>query len=251
METNKKCDHYNRNCLLLSPCCNKIYECRICHDIEMYDNELDINKQHKMINSEVKIMICKQCNTQQNFSKYCEKCNLCMGNYFCEICKFVDNNDNQKYFHCQECGICRRGDQSEYKHCNTCNRCFGLGHFDNDKYEHKQFNDKCPICFDELFDSIYNCCPMNCGHMIHTKCLDEYIKSNLQCPLCCKSIINIDNEQLLKYKNSIESHPIPDDYKDKKVNILCNDCNIKSNVNWHYISMFCPHCNSFNTKEII
>jgi uncharacterized CHY-type Zn-finger protein len=26
------CTHYNRNCSFISPCCNKIYGCRHCHD---------------------------------------------------------------------------------------------------------------------------------------------------------------------------------------------------------------------------
>ena len=26
------CEHYNRQCMILSPCCDKWYSCRLCHD---------------------------------------------------------------------------------------------------------------------------------------------------------------------------------------------------------------------------
>ena len=47
------CSHYDRECMILSPCCHKWYSCRLCHD-EEEDHNIDrytINK-----------MKCKLCN---------------------------------------------------------------------------------------------------------------------------------------------------------------------------------------------
>ena len=38
-----ECNHYNRLCYIVAECCNKIYSCRLCHDLEMYDWQ----KEHK------------------------------------------------------------------------------------------------------------------------------------------------------------------------------------------------------------
>ena len=35
------CDHYNRNCNIISPCCGNQYSCRLCHDIK--ENYANIN----------------------------------------------------------------------------------------------------------------------------------------------------------------------------------------------------------------
>ena len=47
------CIHYNRGCSFISPCCEKIYPCRHCHD-EVEDT-INIKKKYFM----KKIMIMK------------------------------------------------------------------------------------------------------------------------------------------------------------------------------------------------
>lgn len=42
------CEHYKRKCSLISPCCNQMFVCRLCHDEEKDDNEPDYKKAHKM-----------------------------------------------------------------------------------------------------------------------------------------------------------------------------------------------------------
>ena len=45
----------------------------------------------------------------------------------------------------------------------------------------------------------------------------------------------------------IELQPMPDDLK-RTVNIMCNDCEEKSeNLSWHFLGVQCPGCSSFNT----
>lgn len=243
------CGHYIRGCKLLAPCCNLLFDCRICHDIQMDENEKDIKKQHKMINSQVKMMVCKKCNHLQKFAQYCESCESCMGTYYCEICKFVDNNELQKYYHCDKCGICRRGTTKEYMHCDTCGCCFQKGHFENKNCIANRLDTNCPICFEDLFTSTINPVPMQCGHMIHTNCLQNYAKTNDKCPLCRKTLYKNPMRDMA-IKMAIEQTPMPEEYRDRKVDIFCNDCLTKSNVTWHIIAMFCPNCDSHNTKQI-
>jgi RING finger/CHY zinc finger protein 1 len=239
------CGHYIRGCKYVSPCCNQIFDCRLCHDANF---ENDINNNHIMNNSDTKQIVCKKCNHMQNFSQYCESCGICFGKYFCDKCKFVDDNENQIYYHCDECGICRRGNKDNYEHCNNCGRCFHVGHKNSCKK--KILNEECPICFENLFHSIDTTYPLSCGHTIHTKCLNSSLRSsNGKCPICRKTFArNIMHDKFLKLL--VERQPMPDEYKDKKVDILCQDCEQKSNVNFHFIAMFCPNCNSHNTTQI-
>ena len=54
-----KCVHYERNCLIIAPCCNKAFACRICHD------ELSPTDHPPMNRFMVQEVVCKACNTRQ------------------------------------------------------------------------------------------------------------------------------------------------------------------------------------------
>uniref|UniRef100_M1D153 Zinc finger family protein n=2 Tax=Solanum TaxID=4107 RepID=M1D153_SOLTU len=43
---------------------------------------------------------------------------------------------------------------------------------------------------------------------------------------------------------------MPEDLRDKKVWILCNDCNDTTEVSFHIIGQKCRHCESYNTRMI-
>jgi RING finger/CHY zinc finger protein 1 len=43
---------------------------------------------------------------------------------------------------------------------------------------------------------------------------------------------------------------MPDEYKDLKINVLCNDCNKKSEVLFHVVGSKCTHCRSYNTSRV-
>jgi len=48
----------------------------------------------------------------------------------------------------------------------------------------------------------------------------------------------------------IAQQPMPDDLK-RKVTILCNDCETKSDdQDWHFLGARCPDCGSFNTNTV-
>ena len=62
VEGNTVCVHYERNCSIVAPCCNRIFGCRICHDELSPAGHPPINRYL------IREVVCKSCNTQQNAS---------------------------------------------------------------------------------------------------------------------------------------------------------------------------------------
>ena len=58
-EGNAACVHYERNCNVIAPCCNRAFGCRICHD------ELSPSGHPPMNRFLVREVVCKLCNTRQ------------------------------------------------------------------------------------------------------------------------------------------------------------------------------------------
>jgi len=58
-EGNAACVHYERNCNIVAPCCNRVFGCRICHD------ELSPSGHPPMNRFLVREVVCKLCNTRQ------------------------------------------------------------------------------------------------------------------------------------------------------------------------------------------
>ncbi|CAG2065331.1 unnamed protein product [Timema podura] len=56
--------------LLFTPCCNKIYFCRFCHDE---------NESHPVNRKDVTELVCTNCDTRQKVQAECEHCNLRFG----------------------------------------------------------------------------------------------------------------------------------------------------------------------------
>lgn len=53
------CVHYERNCNIVAPCCNRVFGCRVCHD------ELSPNDHPPMNRFLIREVVCKKCNTRQ------------------------------------------------------------------------------------------------------------------------------------------------------------------------------------------
>lgn len=58
-EANAACVHYERNCNIVAPCCNRVFGCRICHD------ELSPAGHPPMNRFLVREVVCKNCQTRQ------------------------------------------------------------------------------------------------------------------------------------------------------------------------------------------
>ena len=44
--------------------------------------------------------------------------------------------------------------------------------------------------------------------------------------------------------------PIPPDFKDKRLILLCNDCEKKSDIKFSFEFLKCAECGGYNTSEV-
>lgn len=79
-EANAACVHYERNCNIVAPCCQRVFGCRICHD------ELSDPDHPPMNRFLIQQVVCKNCNTQQPVSNQCINCQTVFGEYYCGVC---------------------------------------------------------------------------------------------------------------------------------------------------------------------
>ena len=233
----ESCTHYNRDCSIISKCCDTKYSCRLCHD--NYET-------HKIDRFKTTNIICNKCSRNQLVSNKCINCNIQFSKYFCSECKLWDSSDRE-IFHCDKCKICRVGKREDYIHCDICNGCMYKSIIDTHNCMNNTFDIDCPICKENLLNSTIPSSILECGHSIHTMCLAELCKSDYKCPLCKKRISGID---WTYYEDFIKTQVMPDEYKNDKSNILCNDCGEKSITQYHFISHKCNNCNSWNTALI-
>lgn len=75
------------------------------------------------------------------------------------------------------------------------------------------------------------------------------MKSSYKCPLCNKSLVNMET-QFRNLDLAIMSQPMPPDFRDTKAKILCNDCSARSTVAYHWLGLKCSICRSYNTVEL-
>ncbi|KAI5316106.1 hypothetical protein L3X38_045282 [Prunus dulcis] len=106
-KANPRCDHYRRRCKIRAPCCDQIFPCRHCHN-EAASSLSNPKDRHELVRQDVKQVVCSVCNTEQQVAQLCSNCGVNMGEYYCDICKFYDDDISKQQFHCNECGICSR-----------------------------------------------------------------------------------------------------------------------------------------------
>jgi hypothetical protein len=90
---------------------------------------------------------------------------------------------------------------------------------------------------------------MTCGHSIHKKCYDQHMRVSYKCPICNKSLANMET-QFRNLDVAIQAQPMPAEFRDTKAVILCNDCSGKSTVSYHWLGLKCSICRSYNTVEL-
>ncbi len=90
---------------------------------------------------------------------------------------------------------------------------------------------------------------MKCGHMIHEDCRMEYIKNSYKCPICGKSVENMES-QFRRLDRFLEEQPMPAEYQNTRAVILCNDCGAKTSTKFHWGGLKCEVCLSYNTAEL-
>ncbi|RDY11070.1 E3 ubiquitin-protein ligase MIEL1, partial [Mucuna pruriens] len=159
---------------------------------------------HELVRQDVKKIVCSVCDTEQPVAQVCTNCGVRMGEYFCNICKFFDDDIEKQVFHCDDCGICRVGGRDNFFHCKKCGSCYSVTLRDKHLCVENSMRHHCPICYEYLFDSLKDTIVMKCGHTMHHECYLEMVKHDKYCcPICSKSVFDmsktwkrIDEEQL-------------------------------------------------------
>lgn len=239
----KDCSHYMNHCSVYCECCDKFYPCRRCHNDEIYD--------HQLLSSDINKIKCDNCETVQDISNSCTNCNISFGTFNCLICRIFEDQTEKNIFHCDKCGICRVGGSNNFFHCDTCGCCLNIALKNDHTCFQNILNQECCICREQMFDGVITSSFMKCGHVLHTECLKEYIKTDYRCPLCHKSFI--DSSNMTAYNTLLDQEilhtQIPVEL-DRDVNIDCYECHTKSIVKFHILGHKCSNCGSYNTTII-
>lgn len=144
VEADYGCPHYKRRVKFVSPCCGRVYYCRICHD----ENE----QTHTFNRQKLEELICENCGTKQRVQTTCEKCGIQFGKYTCLICNLFDDVDRSQY-HCDECGICRVGGRDKFFHCLKCDICLPKTLEGTHKCVEKVSHGNCAVCLENIHSS--------------------------------------------------------------------------------------------------
>jgi len=273
-----ECEHYERQCSIISPCCQLCFGCRICHDecpvlpppFSDSENNCDADgadtarkkaklakrrssqsdDQHHLIDRfAIKEVICRQCfSLQSSKTNSCIKCKIQFGEYHCIICNLWMSADEEPY-HCMECGFCRVGGRDKFRHCQDCGMCIDALLFGDHNCKAGKYMSNCPVCQEDLFSSRSASHEMPCGHAIHWHCFRELTSFDTRCPVCKKTAETHDQMQptWAAMAMGIVLQPVPPEMA-RAVTILCNDCEeIDEDRSWHFLGVQCLKCSSFNT----
>lgn len=236
------CEHYKRNIKLQCSACNRWYTCRFCHDAV---------EDHMLNRRETKNMLCMLCGCAQPASEECALCSERGAWYYCDVCKLWDDDAEKSIYHCNDCGICRvgKGLGKDFFHCKTCCVCMSISIQDTHRCIERSTDCDCPICGEYMFTSPQTVVFMRCGHSIHHRCYGEHMKSSYKCPICSRSIVNME-WQFRHLDRAIETQPMPPEFQDTKAWVYCNDCSAKTSVKYHWLGLKCVICDSYNTAQL-
>jgi len=233
------CKHYKRKCKFVAPCCDKVYQCRFCHD-EVEDHNLD--------GFAVSEVICSACNRRQPIRSTCENCGILFGAYSCLKCKLFDDEVSRVQFHCDGCGICRVGNKDDYFHCDKCDMCLPLHMADGNHNCIESVSRKdCPICLEDIHTSREPSQIPPCHHLIHKSCFRKLISSgSFRCPTCLKSITKMHWHE---YDFILANNPMPKEYAGVQTSVKCFDCDYNGRADYHFFSLRCKMCGGHNTAR--
>lgn len=127
--------------------------------------------------------------------------------------------------------------------------CISMSRINGHKCVERATDADCPICGEYLFSSPRPVTLMQCGHSIHAHCFEELQKTSYRCPLCNKSLLNMEY-RFRQLDIQILHQPMPPDYTNARAVITCNDCHAKSETPYHWIGLKCAVCGSYNTNQL-
>ncbi|KAG2449871.1 hypothetical protein HYH02_005394 [Chlamydomonas schloesseri] len=246
------CRHYRRRCYIVAPCCDKPFWCRHCHNYEMDESEAAAEKRHTLDRKAVREVVCGGCGLRQPKATHCVQCHIRFGRYSCMECSFYDDDLSKECFHCKDCGICRVGGRENFFHCATCNCCYAVSLRESHVCIENSMHANCPVCCEFLFDSVKPINIMLCGHTIHQECLRGLAEHRTYtCPVCMKCIMSAEAMRAVwdDLDREVEQTPMPAEFRNTYVDILCNDCQTKSTIKIHFVGNKCPSCGGYNTRR--
>jgi len=252
-EKDKKenCGHYISGCKIIAKCCDREFGCRICHDFEVSEHEIN--------RYEIEEIVCNDCKTRQPASNTCinKECRFFVetfASYYCDICHLYSDKPASEIYHCEKCKICRMcgvgNKPSDFFHCDKCGGCIHTNLENTHKCVSDAFRNDCCICLDNIFLSREPTSFLPCGHVIHSSCLNSSFKQNkYTCPLCRKMMIQGSMLEVMiqHYDNMIAVYPYDENIQ---AEITCNDCDFKGEVPFHPIGLKCGGCGGYNTHKI-
>ena len=107
----------------------------------------------------------------------------------------------------------------------------------------------CPICHVYMFTSTTPVMFLPCGHCMHVSCYEEYTLTNYVCPLCSKSLGDMQL-YFRRIDEVMETERMPPEFERYRSLVFCNDCERKSTTRYHFVYHKCqyPDCGSYNTR---
>ena len=84
---------------------------------------------------------------------------------------------------------------------------------------------------------------------MHNSCYSEYVITSYQCPTCWKSIGNMD-PYFRRIDTIVAQQKMPPEYDNFFAHVLCNDCEKRSTVKYHFLYHKCLYCQGYNTKVL-
>ena len=191
LDIKTKCKHYKNNMNIYADCCNKYFDCYLCHN-----NESD----HKITAKNITKIKCLTCTYDNDYDPQNNKCKMCNTNYSLHFCNICFIWDNRSIFHCYKCNECKFGYSHLSHHCDKCKLHFKKNLINLHKCEYTLNEAECSICLNNLIYKIetddtndkdkFKVKILNCGHLLHTECYNKIkiIDGCKKCPLCRKDI---------------------------------------------------------------
>ncbi|KFR17009.1 RING finger and CHY zinc finger domain-containing protein 1, partial [Opisthocomus hoazin] len=144
--------------------------------------------------------------------------------------------------------LLRIGPKEEFFHCSKCNLCLSVSLRGKHKCIENVSRQDCPICLEDIHTSRVGAHVLPCGHLLHRTCYEDMLKEGYRCPLCMHSALDM-TRYWRQLDDEVAQTPMPTEYQNMMVEILCNDCNARSTVQFHLLGMKCKNCDSYNTAQ--
>ncbi|XP_068758030.1 RING finger and CHY zinc finger domain-containing protein 1-like [Montipora capricornis] len=113
----------------------------------------------------------------------------------------------------------------------------------------KSSRSDCPICYEDIYTSRIPSHVPPIGDLLHSTCFSNLLESGgYACPICNRSMVDMRRAWRM-LDNEISRTPMPEEYNNFYVKIICRDCNKESKVRFHVVGLKCAECGSYNTSR--